>query len=142
MLSGLPVESQKQHMDMIIIYFDGGCQPNPGKGYGSYETVSDEPMLNHKTCLQAFGERMTCNMAEYMALISALKWLSHREIKDNVVKIYTDSMLVCNQVKGRWKTKLWFLKDLKLEVLRLLGPYKHWQIHWVPRQSNVDRFGH
>ncbi len=85
---------------------------------------------------------MTCNMAEYMALISALKWLSHREINDNVVKIYTDSMLVCNQVNGRWKTKLWFLKDLKLEVLRLLEPYKHWQIHWVPRQSNVDRFGH
>jgi len=104
-------------------------------------------MLNHKSLRQQFGERMTNNMAEYMALICALKWLSHRTENGwssewTRLEIFSDSQLVCHQVRGSWKTKLWYLKDLKLEVLRLLEPYKHWEITWKPRKTNVERFGH
>jgi len=77
-----------------------------------------------------------------MALICALRWLSHRDINGHRLEIFSDSQLVCHQVRGSWKTKLWYFKDLKLEVLRLLEPYKHWEITWKPRQTNVERFGH
>lgn len=127
----------------VRIHFDGGCSPNPGKGYGSYEIESEIVGLNHRVLRQKFGE-MTNNMAEWNALLCALEWLTDfGHIPTDVpILIFTDSMLVCRQLRGKWKCKLWYLRKLRDQCLELLKPFDHSHIEWVSRVENVRRFGH
>lgn len=127
---------------LVTIWFDGGSLGNPGKGYGSYE-VQGGAELCHKVIRQEFGPTLSCNQAEYLSLIAALKWLRHHVIGESTrLEIFTDSTLVRNQVHGRWKCRVAHLKELKAEALSLLSPYQHWEINWRGRAANVERFGH
>jgi ribonuclease HI len=130
-------------MKLINIYFDGGAGPtNPGNAYGSYEVQSSAPELNHKVSRIQFGHGSN-NQAEYLSLIAALKWLRHQTNGEVYrLEIFTDSMLVRNQVARKWKSKCVHIKELRDEVLELLSPYKHWEIKWRGRIENVARFGH
>ena len=129
-------------MKLIKIYFDGGARPtNPGKGYGSYEIVSDT--INRKIEKREFGEPLTNNQAEYLALIEALKWLVHQtEDMETHLRIFSDSKLVVMQVQGSWKTKCAHIKELTGEVKKFLSMFDKWEIHWHGRAHNVERFGH
>ena len=131
-------------MKLINIYFDGGSKGNPGLGYGSYEVQSLDAQVNHKCSRSEFGTGCTSNQAEYFSLLAALKWLRHRDIafKDFRLEIWTDSLLVCNQVRRKWKTKVCTMKELRDEVLELLAAYGHWQINWRGRAANVARNAH
>jgi ribonuclease HI len=135
---------------MIEIYFDGACEPvNPG-GTASYGWVIKK---NGKIILEegkiiGSGKGMTNNVAEYTALIGALKTLRDSEIKTDMVKIYGDSNLVCNTVTKKWgwnskKTK-WVphkdvphLRVLLEETLDILKNYKY-EIKWIPASDNHE----
>lgn len=125
---------------LIQINFDGGCVPNPGRGYGSYEITSDK--WSHRVERMDFGWNCTNNMTEYMSLIAALKWLRHFTDKTEHLRIYTDSNLVQGQLRGRTRVKVEHIKELWAETLQLLLPYERWEINWQPRKHNVKRFGH
>ena len=124
----------------INIYFDGGCKPNPGRGYGSYQVISEK--LNHLALRQDFGPKLTNNMAEYLALIAALKWLRHFTDKTETLIIYTDSTLLMHQLRGRYRVKVVHIKELWQECIQLLLPYHRYEIRWHDRKNNVNRFGH
>ena len=125
----------------IRIYFDGGASPNPGKAYGSYSVESET--LNHKATRQQFGGPLTNNQAEYMALIAALKWLSHHaDPASTTLSIFTDSTLVRGQIGRKWKCKVLHLKELVMEAKCLLADYQDWRIEWNSRNVNVKKFGH
>lgn len=130
-------------MHLISIWFDGGSLGNPGKGYGSYR-IDGGPMLKHESIKQVFGESLTCNQAEYYALIAALKWLKHNRngFTDSRLEIRTDSMIVRNQVMRKWKCRTLHLKELRDEVLSLLADYRHFEVKWHGRENNVELFGH
>lgn len=85
---------------------------------------------------------MTNNMAEYQALIAALKWLRHHTDKTESLMIFTDSNLLRQQLTGRARVKVVHLKELFIEVTQLLLCYRSWAINWHGRQANVNRFGH
>lgn len=127
---------------LVQVYFDGGCEPNPGNGYGSYETVSDNAKYVNFVSRQKFGH-MTCNMAEWNALLCALEWLTEQAPLDTLeIEIWTDSMLVCQQLQEHWRCKLWYLRELRDQCLNLLRIAGKWSIHWYRRDNNVLRFGH
>lgn len=130
-------------MNLIQIYFDGGAAPtNPGNAYGSYEISSLIPELNHKTSRMQFGWG-TNNQAEYLALIAGLKWLRHQlSGRQFRLEIFTDSLLIRNQVAGKWKSRCIHMKELRATVLDLLSVYPYWEIKWQGRAANVKRFGH
>jgi ribonuclease HI len=59
-----------------IVTFDGGADPNPGKGYGSFHIVSPTGNeLLERRDYSAGGRKMTNNQAEYRTLIEALCFL-------------------------------------------------------------------
>ena len=130
-------------MVQVQIYFDGGCQPNPGSGYGSYEVIChSNPEFRHKVSRQKFGH-MTNNMAEWNALLCALEWIGERAPSgETQIDIFTDSMLVCQQLQGHWRCKQWYLRELRDGCLKLLYFCKKWSIKWHRRDNNVERFGH
>ncbi len=128
---------------IVEVFFDDGCELNPGDGYGSYEVCSrSDASLCHKVSRQKFG-RMTNNMAEWNALLCALEWLEGKpEAVSMGVEIATDSMLVCQQLQGNWRCKRWYLRELRDQCSRLLARYPAWNIRWHRRDANVTRFGH
>lgn len=128
----------------VRIYFDGGAKPtNPGNAYGSYEVECKEVLQwNQKTNRQQFGIG-TSNQAEYLSLIAALKWLSHKTDGKGVhLKIFSDSKLVVMQVQGSWKIRCITMRELCQQSQQLLSRFETFTIHWISRNHNVNRFGH
>lgn len=123
------------------VYFDGGFGRHM---YGSWEVeynglskkvsrINFEPRNGHKTN----------NVAEYLALEAALKWL--QSVKDKgqyFVEIFTDSQLVERQVNGRYRCHKAHLQSHRDIILHLLKDFKNWTITWKRRDANVLRFGH
>ena len=53
----------------VVITFDGGAKPNPGKGYGSYNIRIDgnkEPTYGKSE--EFYGDNLTSNQSEYIAV--------------------------------------------------------------------------
>lgn len=124
------------------IWFDGGSLGNPGRGYGSYRI--DGPGFRHEALKEVFGDELTNNEAEYLALLQALLWLKRNRngCTDRRLEIFTDSTLVQNHILGRWKCRKPHLKQLKAEALELLKDYDWFDIKWHGRENNVELFGH
>lgn len=125
-----------------VIWFDGGCKPNPGYGYGSWEIRDEDGILVQHRQREQFW-KMTNNIAEYRSLNSALKWLVDYGLTLDVeLEIRSDSKLVVEQVNGRWKVKNPSIKEVVEETLELLSNFPTWTLVWNPREENVLRFGH
>lgn len=96
-------------MDEVIIYTDGACSGNPGKGgWGAILMYGDV-----KKEISGFAKKTTNNQMELTAPIEALKLLK-RPCK---VKLYSDSAYLINTfVKGwlkNWKKNGWKTADHK-----------------------------
>jgi ribonuclease HI len=128
------------------LYFDGGSRGNPGPSYGSYRmqvgSAAPEPVVR-----VSFGHG-TNNAAEYRALIAGLRGLRQRLEREGLspvqvsLEVLGDSMLVVEQMSGRWKVKdhsLQVLWDEAQRLVRGLG-----QIRFIrhPRRRSVALLGH
>jgi ribonuclease HI len=125
------------------IVFDGGSLGNPGKGYGSYEITSEGAVVRHVR--HEYGNNITNNQAEYQTLIEALKWLQAElgaTAKTTRVEIFGDSLLVINQLQGKWKVKNAGLRPLVTEALDLISRFGTIKLNWHARSNSVDRLGH
>lgn len=140
---------------VFSLYFDGGCKPNPGQGYGSYEIVTDRSLYQSKNTLIQFGF-MTNNMAEYHAMLHGIKKLWHDSKHGNVIgldgmglppsqinlSIYSDSQILVKQLNGVYGCRVAHLRELIDEARLLLKEFGHWKAVWQRRSHNVARFGH
>nr|MBA2470114.1 ribonuclease HI family protein [Chloroflexia bacterium] len=107
------------------IVFDGGALGNPGKGYGSYEITSAGGVIRHQR--EDYGDNVTNNQAEYQTLIEALKWLERdlgAQAATTRVIVNGDSLLVLNQLLGKWKVKNEGLRPLHREAAQLIQKFK------------------
>lgn len=88
-------------MASLLIYTDGSCSPNPGKGGWAFVVVrEDEPLI--KT---GFSESTTNNIMELTACIEAIKFGESRPMT-----IVTDSMYVKEGITNwmqKWKKNGW-----------------------------------
>lgn len=118
-----------------------------GIGYGSYELVAEDERLSAK-CRVTMGEPATCNEAEYLSLMAALDHLvslllnNQVAVEESDVEIYSDSMLVVEQVGGRWRVKAQHLKSLRNATQGVLACFRSSKLKWHSRKNNVARFGH
>ncbi|MEK7616542.1 MAG: ribonuclease HI family protein [Patescibacteria group bacterium] len=122
-------------MTKLIIYTDGASRGNPGhSSYGF--TISDEKGKLTFEEGKYIGVT-TNNVAEYTAVLEALRWIKEN-IKGRVrIELYVDSKLVAEQLSGRYKIKAKHLKPIieKIQFLSLeLGGimFSH-----VPRSKNT-----
>jgi len=96
----------------VVAYIDGGARGNPGPaGYG---VRIEEP---DGTLVEEFGESIgvaTNNVAEYRGLLAALDWAKrhgHRELR-----VRSDSLLLVEQMRGRYKVKNERLRPLHAQA--------------------------
>lgn len=104
---------------MLEIYTDGASRGNPGKSAWAF-VCSDGHFDS------GYMGRATNNEAEYTAIINALKYSDGKK-----VKIFSDSNLIVQQLKGKWQV----LKMKKLfDIANNLS--KNAEFIWVPRKDN------
>ena len=115
------------------IYVDGASSGNPGdSGAGIVISDGDGKELFRDS---VFLGKMTNNMAEYEALLRALLKANEYGAKDVVV--YTDSLLVANQVMGAYKINNDILRQYVVQVKKIISNFDHFAIQYIPREQNT-----
>jgi probable phosphoglycerate mutase len=113
---------------------DGAARGNPGPA--SYGVVVQRP---DGKPLETFGKyigRHTNNVAEYYALIAALDYAAAKGIKR--LRIYSDSQLIVNQMKGLYKVKHADLRPLHERARKQAAGLEAFSIQYVPREQNRE----
>ena len=88
------------------------CYPNPGQAIISYILYNNATNKVFQQKNDVCG-RTTSNEAYYIALIEGLK--TTKKHGDNNIVVFTNSELVCNQMKGTYRVKKDNLKLLHRE---------------------------
>lgn len=115
-------------------HIDGAARGNPGPaGAGVFvEAEEDRPAEEH---FEALGKQ-TNNVAEYRALLLALRRAQERG--DSEVAIASDSLLLVEQMRGRFRVKAPHLQPLFAEALLLAKAFRRFSIRHVRRELNGD----
>lgn len=114
------------------IYIDGASSGNPGEA-GAGIVVFDRNQ-NEILSESIYLGHMTNNMAEYSALIAALKKAEKACIKD--LFIYTDSQLVAYQIQGKYKVKNQQLSEYVEKAKKIIKLFDNFDIQYIPRAKN------
>ena len=116
---------------MIYIYTDGASRNNPGKSASGYLILDEKGKVVWKDSF--YNGIKTNNQAEYIAVIAALEkalGLSERE-----AKLFSDSELIINQLKGRYRVKEAGLKGLHGKAKGLAARFDKLAVESVPREN-------
>jgi ribonuclease HI len=118
----------------LHIHIDGASRGNPGNaGFGVFVATADgAPVAG----LYGYLGRATNNVAEYQALIHALRFALARGAR--VVRIFSDSELVVRQMSGRYKVKHPDMIPLHKEASGLLRRIEDVRLTHVRREQNRD----
>jgi ribonuclease HI len=118
----------------IVAYIDGGARGNPGPaGYGvRIETPAGE-LLDE---LHGGLGVATNNVAEYNALLAALRWAAAHGERD--VRIRADSQLLVRQMRGEYRVKHPGLQPLYLQARALVDRIGHVTFEHVRREQNKE----
>jgi ribonuclease HI len=139
----------------LIVHTDGGARGNPGPaavGVVIEEETRGKRQETGKTEtlkeIAAFGKQIgetTNNVAEYLAVIEALRYIKEQIAKNReqtreqlIIQCYLDSVLVVNQLNGVFKIKDARLREL-LATARILEQEIGGTIQYnsIPREQNT-----
>jgi ribonuclease HI len=137
--SSLPFadDAGTNRVDELTLYCDGGSRGNPGPaaiGAVVFDTTVDPPELLASVS-EAIGIT-TNNVAEYKSLITGLEAVAH--LRARVIHVRADSLLVINQLRGRWKVKHENMRPLHKRARELLSAYEIVDLAHVPRAENTE----
>lgn len=127
-------------MKKIIIYVDGGSRGNPGPAAVGIIFCNQKGQIFKK--YSEFLGKLTNNEAEYFAFIFALE--KFKEIfgkklaKKTEIEIRSDSELVINQIKGKYKILEPGLQKLFLELWNLRLDFAKVSFRKIARQRNKE----
>ncbi|MDP9172237.1 MAG: ribonuclease HI family protein [Planctomycetota bacterium] len=117
---------------VITLNFDGGSRGNPGSaGIGVVLAAEDGTPL---VTVGKYIGRATNNVAEYMALIVALREAKKLGAKKLLVR--GDSELIIKQMRGEYRVKNPGLKDLYDQAQALLHEFQETRFEHNLRQHN------
>src|SRR5580704_12571323 len=113
---------------------DGAARGNPGPA--SYGLVMRRPDGTPLESLGKYIGRHTNKVAEYYALIAALDYAAANGIKR--LRVFSDSQLIVNQMKGLYKVKHADLRPLHERAKKQAATLEAFTIQYVPREENRD----
>lgn len=120
--------------DLLELHIDGASRGNPGEaGFGVFVTDAQGTEV---ASLYGYLGRATNNVAEYQALVQALRYAHTRGATR--VRVFSDSELVVRQLSGEYKVKHPDMKALHSEASSLLRGFREAEIAHVPRERNKE----
>ncbi len=118
----------------LTIYTDGASRGNPGEA-GAGVIIYDHQGTMVKR-IKAYLGTTTNNVAEYMALIIALK--EAVGLKADAVQLFSDSELMVRQLTGIYKVKDRKMQVLASEARKLLAHFIRYDILAIERAKNRE----
>ncbi|MEM2963758.1 MAG: ribonuclease HI family protein [Candidatus Anstonellales archaeon] len=121
-------------MAEISVYTDAGARGNPGPAAIAVLVFEGGKLIKEH------GEyigKATNNQAEYQAVIKGLEMAKDMGASD--VRLFTDSELVCRQLKGEYKAKDRKLKPLYEKVREMEKGFERIEWKSVPRENPFIR---
>jgi ribonuclease HI len=118
----------------LYIHIDGASRGNPGEASFGIHVADAEG----KTVAGLYGYlgRASNNVAEYQALLHALRWAhQHGAVR---VSLFSDSELVVKQMNGTYRVKHPDMIPLHREAKLLLGRFPRASLTHVRREQNKD----
>lgn len=126
-------------MNNINVFTDGGARGNPGPAASG--VYIEEETGKEIASFGVYIGNTTNNVAEYTAVIEALRWLlKHKEkiiTEDISINFFLDSQLVVFQLNGLYKVKNELLHSLFKKIRELeLQIQKSIRYSHIPREQN------
>ena len=124
--------TNKTTYDTVVVYTDGGSRGNPGPSATGYVIMTKD-----KAVLEEGGEYLgitTNNQAEYQAVKQALECAKKYNPKS--IHFYIDSLLVVNQMNGKFKIKNKDLWPIHEAIKKLATEFKEVTFTHVRREYN------
>jgi ribonuclease HI len=116
------------------MYCDGCSRSNPGPSGLGVVFMFDG--VNIGSVCHYLGEA-TNNIAEYQGLIYGLRAAKEKGYEE--ISIFMDSLLVVNQIKGKYQVRAEHLRPLYMEALDLLeNEFREYSITHIPREQNTE----
>lgn len=129
----------------LTVYCDGACEPvNPGgTATWGFAVFLDGELLEEASGVIGSGPAMSNNLAEYTAVVEALRALERLGIEPgSPVTFYGDSMLWVRQLSGDWRVNGGRYLPAYLEARTLLDRLRSRGVtvllEWVPRERNGE----
>jgi formyltetrahydrofolate-dependent phosphoribosylglycinamide formyltransferase len=121
-----------ENPDQIIIYTDGGSRGNPGPSAAAFTLTDDK---GKQIAAKAFylGEN-TNNVAEYTAVLKALECA--KQYNTPKISVFSDSELLVQQLKGKYKVKSENILPLFEQVRTMLLEFDSYEIKHITRDKN------
>jgi probable phosphoglycerate mutase len=117
----------------VVAYIDGGARGNPGPaGYGVRFEQPDGTLIDE---FHAAIGVATNNVAEYRGLLAALEWAQAKG--HSAVHVRSDSLLLVEQMLGRYKVKHPGLQPLHARARLLAHAIGRVTFEHVRRESNA-----
>jgi ribonuclease HI len=116
-----------------IASIDGGSRGNPGPaGYGVHIERADGTIVE----LKEFLGTTTNNVAEYSALLAALRWATEHGASPLLIR--SDSELLVKQMRGEYRVKNPGLQPLYEDARALIRRIGRVTFEHVRRELNTD----
>src|ERR1700756_5220542 len=118
----------------FVAHCDGGSRGNPGPaGFGA---VIEDPQGRVVARLSGYLGNQTNNYAEYSGLLAVLKWAIEHSAKS--LRVISDSELMVNQMKGRYKVGSPGLKPLWEDAKRRAAKLERFEMRHTLRGGNQE----
>ena len=117
-----------------VAHCDGGSRGNPGPaGYGA---VIENPQGQVVARLSEYLGKQTNNYAEYSGLLAVLQWALDHHVPR--LRVISDSELLVNQMKGRYKVASPGLRPLWEEAKRRASRLEKFEVGHTLRGGNKE----
>ena len=122
----------------IVVYVDGACEPINPRGIATFGFViiGGSGSNMKRDCDVVEGEEASNNVAEYTALIAALRWLLDNGMVDVPVVVKSDSQLLANQMNGFYEVRAPRLIEVHRQATDIALQFEGLKIVWIPREEN------
>src|SRR5256885_12642180 len=125
----------------MVVYVDGLCEPMDPGGTATYGYVIRNEagrVIARKSGVVGKGSGMSNNVAEYAALCEALRFLVKEKMTRMSIEIRSDSRLVVNQMKGKWKFRKGLYAQKYSDAKDLNALFTIITFRWIPREENEE----
>lgn len=115
------------------VFVDGGSRGNPGPSALGI-VLYDEECHIIEMDNRFLGQHMSCNEAEYLALIAGLELATSNEISH--LEVFSDSESVIRQMLGIYRVKSDDMKPLYAAALEAALGFQSVEYIHIPRERN------
>jgi ribonuclease HI len=133
---------------MLNVYCDGSITGSHWAKKGQKDTLphlwcgwvaktTEGAIVHHHSIDMGEWPGGSANVAEYMAVRSALRWLALNH-RGEIVKVHSDSQLVMCQLSGEYRCNNEILVKWRNHVRTLAALFRGVIYKWIPREENRE----